>query len=138
MTLVSVVRDKDDKTRKSMHNKEKRFQNARTGFAYCCLFFYCLVLSYNYCFLDLALGYWYLKKKIKPICWPWKHEKTALKSCSYLAKIFFSVFPTGPKPTQISNIFHRNLPLPNYIYNDFVCMLSNIKKHFVRPYLNTI
>ena len=52
---MSVVRDKDDKARKSMHNKEKRFQIARTGFAYCCLVFYCLVLSYNYCFLDLAL-----------------------------------------------------------------------------------
>ena len=47
---VSVVRNKDDKARKSMHNKEKRFQ-----IAYCCLVFYCLVLSYNYCFLDLAL-----------------------------------------------------------------------------------
>ena len=27
---------------------------------------------------------------------------------------FFLVLPTGPKPAQISNIFHRNLPPPDF------------------------
>ena len=51
----------------------------------------------------------YLKKKC-----PWKHDKTALKSCSKSAQFFFSVLPSGPKSAQISYIFHKYGFLRNF------------------------
>jgi hypothetical protein len=34
-------------------------------------------------------------------------EPPSKNACNW-PPIFFSVLPTGPKPAQISNIFHRN------------------------------
>ena len=40
-----------------------------------------------------------------------QHEKKTLSKVGHnQPKIYFSVLPTGPKPAQISDIFHRNLP----------------------------
>ena len=38
------------------------------------------------------------------------HENMKKPLSLIIGPIFFSVLPTGPKPAQISNIFHRNLP----------------------------
>ena len=49
------------------------------------------------------------KKKINFFI-PLKTLKKRSQKLLMIGPIFFSVLPTGPKPAQISNIFHRNLP----------------------------
>ena len=41
---------------------------------------------------------------------PENMKKTLSKVAHNQSPIFFSLLPTGPKPTQISDIFDRNLP----------------------------
>ena len=51
-----------------------------------------------------------LFKNIKLFFAPENMKKTLSKVAHNRPKLFFSVLPTGPKPAQISDIFHRNLP----------------------------
>ena len=49
-------------------------------------------------------------KKIKLFFAPENIKKTLSKVAHNWSTMFFSALLTGPKPAQISDIFHRNLP----------------------------
>ena len=52
--------------------------------------------------------------------------KKPLSKVAHNQPHFFSVLPTGPKPVQICDIFHRNLKSPTtwLLYNDFACIVA--------------
>ena len=57
----------------------------------------------------------------KKLFCPWKHEKTALKSCSIIGPNLFLVLATGPKPAQISFSIPKKCLPARLLYNDFDC-----------------